>query len=240
MLVISVAGIVFGIEHAYSHIARQCASYVVDAEPMHIFSVTPEMIARERASASAEVSDGYCESLAAYRELSRLMMQHDALLLHAAVIELDGRAIAFSARSGTGKSTHIKLWRRVLGDRVQIVNGDKPIVRFSDDGTPIAYGTPWAGKEGWQRNVAVPLRSIVILRRGETDRLLPISREEAALELLGQILLGDTEAEAAASMELLDRLIKAVELRVLYCTPTEEAARVAYSGLLGKEKEKEQ
>jgi hypothetical protein len=158
-------------------------------------------------------------------------MAHDALLLHAAVIELDGRAIAFSARSGTGKSTHIKLWKNVFGDRVQIVNGDKPIIRFSSDGTPIAYGTPWAGKEGWQRNVGVPLRSIVILRRGETDRLLPISREEAAIDLLGQVLLGDTEAEATASMELLDRLMVSVDLKVLYCTPTETAARVAFAGL---------
>ena len=160
-------------------------------------------------------------------------MAHDALLLHAAVIELDGRAIAFSARSGTGKSTHIRLWRRVFGDRVQIVNGDKPIIRFSHDGTPIAYGTPWAGKEGWQRNVGVPLHSIVILRRGKTDQLLPISREEAAIELLGQILLGDSESEAATSMELLDRLIASVDLKVLYCTPTEEAARVAFEGLVG-------
>jgi hypothetical protein len=233
MLTISVAGIVFGVEHTYPHIARQCAPYIVKAEPTHTFSVTPEMIAREKRSATGEVSDGYCESLAACREIARRLMAHDALLLHSAVIELDGGAIAFSARSGTGKSTHIKLWKRVYGDRVKIVNGDKPIVRFADDGVPVAYGTPWAGKEGWQRNVGVPLRSIVILRRGEQDRLLPISREEAALELLQQILLGDTAEETAASMELVDRLIASVDLRVLYCTPTEEAARVAFEGLFG-------
>ncbi len=232
MLKISVAGIVFGIEHTYPHIARQCAAYVVDGEPSHIVTVTPEMIARERSCATAQVSDGYCESLAAYRDISRYLALHDALLLHSAVIEIGGRAIAFSARSGTGKSTHIRLWKRVYGDRVQIVNGDKPIVRFSEDGTPIAYGTPWAGKEGWQRNVGVPLRSIVILRRGERDLLLPISSEEAAIELLGQILIGETESEATASMELLDRLIASVDLKVLYCTPTEAAARVAYQGLI--------
>ena len=232
MLKISVAGIVFEIEHAYPHIAAQCASYLCDGEPSHTVRVTPEMILREKRAATGEVSDGYCESLAAYREISRYLALHDALLLHSAVIEVNGRAIAFSARSGTGKSTHIRLWRSVYGDRVRIVNGDKPIIRFDREGTPIAYGTPWAGKEGWQRNVGVPLHSIVILRRGETDRLLPISREEAALELLGQILIGETESEAAASMEMLDRLIASVDLRVLYCTPTEEAARVAYLGLI--------
>ena len=232
MLKISVAGIVFEIEHAYPHIAAQCASYLCDGEPSHTVRVTPEMILREKQSATGEVSDGYCESLAAYREISRYLARHDALLLHSAVIEVNGRAIAFSARSGTGKSTHIRLWKRVLGDRVRIVNGDKPIIRFRNDGTPIAYGTPWAGKEGWQRNVGVPLQSIVILRRGETDRILPLSKEEAALELLGQILIGETEGEAAASMEMLDRLIASVDLRVLYCTPTEEAARVACRALL--------
>ena len=234
MLTVRLAGITFGIHHTYPHIAKQCAAYAVDEAPVHTVTVTPEMIERERRGATGEVSDGYCESLAAYREISRYLACHGALLLHAAVIEVGGSAYAFTARSGTGKSTHIRLWRGLLGDGVQIVNGDKPIIRFSEDGTPIAYGTPWAGKEGWQRNVAVPLRSLVVLRRGARDELLPISADEAAIELLGQVLLGESEEEAAATMELLDRLLRAVELRVLYCTPTEEAARVAYAGLIGE------
>ena len=239
MLTISVAGVVFGIHHTHRHIAEQCAAYITLDEPAHVFAVTPEMIEREKRGAVAEVSDGYCESLAAYREISRILLSHGALLLHSAVIEVDRSAVAFSARSGTGKSTHIRLWKRVYGDRVKIVNGDKPIVRFAEDGTPFAYGTPWAGKEGWQRNVGVPLKSIVVLRRGEKDLLLPISKEEAALELLGQILIGDDAAEAGASMELLDRLIASVDLKVLYCTPTENAARVAFEGLIkSKENEK--
>ena len=149
------------------------------------------------------------------------------------MIEVDGRAFAFTAQSGTGKSTHIRLWRRVFGERVGIVNGDKPILRFGDDGILRAYGTPWSGKEGWNRNIAVPLSSIVVLERGTTVRILPLDNGEAVSHLLSQILLGDDAEEVFLTLGMLDRVLAAVDTKLLYCTPTEEAARVAFGALVG-------
>ncbi len=232
---VSVADLTVSIAHEHTYLSKQCASYLTDAPADFSITVTPEMIKRERAvSLEISASDGYCESIAAYREIARRLPEFDAILFHAAVIEVDGKAFAFTAKSGTGKSTHIRLWRRVFGESVGIVNGDKPILRFGSDGVLRAYGTPWAGKEGWHRNIGVPLSAIVVLERGAADKILTLSKADAATQMLTQILLGDEPTEALAALEMLDRVLHAVETKILYCTPTEEAARVAYAALVGE------
>lgn len=50
------------------------------------------------------------------------------------MLEIDGKAYMFSAPSGTGKSTHAKLWRDCFGDRVTMINDDKPLIKFREDG----------------------------------------------------------------------------------------------------------
>ena len=232
---IQVADLVVAIVHEHAHLSKQCAAYVTDLPADFTVTVSPEMIARERASSEeSAVGDGYCESIAAYREIARRLPEFNAVLLHAAVIEVGGRAFAFTARSGTGKSTHIRLWRRVYGERVGIVNGDKPILRFGSDGLLRAYGTPWAGKEGWHRNIGVPLSAIVVLERGAVDEIRDLSKGDAVSHLLSQILLGEEPTETLAALGMLDRVLSAVDTKILYCTPTEEAARVAYAALVGE------
>lgn len=232
---IRVADLTVSIVHEHLHLAKQCAAYLSDAPADFEIVVTSEMIARERAaSLEGAASDGYCESIAAYREIARRLPDFHALLFHAAVIEIGGKAIAFTAKSGTGKSTHIRLWRRVYGERVGIVNGDKPILRFGDDGVLRAYGTPWAGKEGWHRNIGVPLSAIVVLERGSTDRIEELPKGDAAPRLLSQILLGDEPSEVLAALDMLDRVLAAADTKILYCTPTENAARVAYAAIIGE------
>ena len=237
MLTIGIAGLSVAIDHRYPYLDRLCAGYETDAAPDFTVTVTEEMIAEERARATeptAGATPGYLEGLAASREIARVLPSYDALLFHAAVIELHGEAIAFTAPSGTGKSTHIRNWRRAFGDEVGIVNGDKPILRFSSDGKLWAYGTPWSGKEGWNRNIGFPLRAVVFLARGKTDRAYPISREDAVLPLLGQVLLDGDPANVAATLELSDRMLGSVGLYRLECTPDVASAFVARDAVFGK------
>lgn len=234
MLTIRLANLLIGIQHTYPHLERQCAAYLAEGTPDFTVTVTEEMVEAELARAKDAPTPGYCESLCAYREIARLLPAYDALLFHAAVIECAGAAYAFTAKSGTGKSTHIRLWRRVYGDQVQIVNGDKPILRFSPDGRLYAYGTPWCGKEGWQRNVGVPLRAIVFLERGDTDRITDLPTSDAVLPLMNQIVLGNNPEEISMTLEMADRVLAATETKRLICTPQESAARVAYSALIGE------
>ena len=236
MLIVGIAGLVIGIECRYSYLEKRCAAYATEGTPDFTVSVTDAMIEEEKARAievPAGADDGYFESLSAAREIAHRLPSYDAFLFHAAVIDYKGEAVAFTAPSGTGKSTHIKNWKRAFGNDVGIVNGDKPILRFGDDGTLFAYGSPWAGKEGWNRNVGRPLRAVVFLTRGKENAIAPLSPADAALPVMNQILLESDPETVEATLALADRMLKTVGLYRLACTPEVGSAIVAKTGVFG-------
>ena len=237
MLIVGIAGLVIGIEHRYPYLAKHCTAYQTDGTPDFTVTVTDKMIEDELARAETipeGVTPGYLESLAVARAIAHRLPGYDAFLFHAAVIEYKGEAIAFTAPSGTGKSTHIKNWKRAFGADVDIVNGDKPILRFGSDGTLTAYGTPWAGKEGWSRNVGRPLKAVVFLERGKEDRIVPLSPADAALPVMNQILLESDPETVAETLALADRMLGTVGLFRLACTPDVGSALVAKQAVFGK------
>ena len=143
-MIYRIADLAVEIRARYDYVTRQCADYLapLGTVPDFTVEVSDEVLSASHAQAP-DFSVAYHESLCVYRAICQKMLDYGGFLLHAAVIEVDGRAYAFSAPSGTGKSTHIKLWRRVLGERVQIVNGDKPILRYRDGrfmGMPCPFG----------------------------------------------------------------------------------------------------
>lgn len=115
-------------------------------------------------------SNEYIETLVLLRNISEQLPRFDCFLMHGAVVSEDEDGYMFTATSGTGKSTHISLWKKYF-DNVEIVNGDKPFLRVGEEGVT-AYGTPWAGKEGWQKNVSVPLSAVCLLKRGLTNKII--------------------------------------------------------------------
>ena len=111
-------------------------------EPDIEVSVTDEEIETEYAGYRAEsVSRALCESTCIYRAIARKLIAFQAFVMHGAVLELDGKAYVFTAKSGVGKTTHTKLWVEYFEGRASYINGDKPIIRCKD-GVWYAYGTP--------------------------------------------------------------------------------------------------
>ena len=132
MFCVQIAEVLVAIENRYAFTERLCADYIVDVLPDEctlLISATPEEIAAEN-SDDDTFSPAYCESLALYRKICTRMLDYNAFLLHAAIVSYAGRGLAFAAKSGTGKSTHVAQWMRALGDDVTVVNGDKPILRW--------------------------------------------------------------------------------------------------------------
>ena len=125
-----------------------------------------------------EHAEPYLETLAVYRKLAQLLVQDDILLMHGAVVAVDGQAYLFTAQSGTGKTTHTRLWMQQFGDRAVMVNGDKPLLHITNEGVTV-YGTPWDGKEHLSTNTSCPLKALCILTRSETNHIERISKKEA-------------------------------------------------------------
>jgi len=194
-------------------------------------AATEADIAAERAADLYHNDVGYLECICIYRAIALALARFDAMVFHAAVIAKDGKAVAFAAHSGTGKSTHIALWQREFGNAVSVINGDKPIFRRID-GVWHAFGTPWRGKESLGGNLSAPLHAICFLERGKENTVTPVGDDVAVARLFSQTLLPSDPVMADKHLALLDDLIVKTPTYLLYCNMEPEAAHVAHDGLL--------
>ena len=216
--------------------------YLTDDTPEFSISVTRENIAFEQADLLEEAhrdgfkprvfTDPFLERAAIQRAFAEYLFDHSILLFHGSAIAVDGKGYLFTAPSGTGKSTHIRLWRKHLGKKVGIVNGDKPFVSL-DGEIPHIYGTPWAGKEGWQRNCRASLSGICIVQRGETNSIRKIDASEALPILFKQIYLPKEAKSLDQTLALMDVLLKKVPIYLLQCDISEEAVQCSFEALTG-------
>lgn len=153
--------------------------------------------------------------------LERRMLQKDSFILHSAYIRHRGRAILFSAPSGTGKSTQASLWAQYAG--AEIINGDRALVR-PDTGT--VSGVFYAGTSGISRNVTAPLQAVILLEQGSENRITALRPQEAFARLLSQCAYYQRDAASAARMtELAALLVTNVPVRQLTCRADGDAVR---------------
>lgn len=177
-----------------------------------------------------QFSDAYLETLAVYRKIADHLLSCDTLLFHGSVIAVDGEGYLFTAKSGTGKSTHTRLWREYFGERAVMVNDDKPLLHITDSGVT-AYGTPWDGKHRLSTNIAVPLKGICILTRDAKNHIEPVE-PHAVYPLIVQQTNRSLSADGMKqTLSLIDRMLHVVPVYRLGCNMDIEAAKVAYEGM---------
>ena len=239
------AGRTVKISSIYPMIHTYCAGYETDAAEDFTVEIRQSDLGFARLkSAREDEAEGipvrhfaadYLETLAVYRRIAEKMPDYDAFLFHGSVIAVDGAAYLFTARSGTGKSTHTRLWRKLLGERAVMVNDDKPLIRILPDGSVVACGTPWDGKHRLSANISVPLKSICILERAQENHIREISGTEALPELLQQIYRPSDPTALAKTLTLIDRM--KVRFFRLGCNMDRSAAELSYRTMAEPEQE---
>ena len=160
----------------------------------------------------------------------RMLESYNGLFFHSSSLCLDGEGYLFTALSGTGKSTHTSYWRELFGDKVTMINDDKPIIR-KIDGKFYVCSTPWMGKSNIGTNLNAPIKAVYVLKRGDENRAEQVSPAKVFRELLEATLLPDKRENTAKLLELYDGLFTQAKLIELYCKPEIEAARVAYNAV---------
>ena len=224
------AGKTVEVNSLHEAVHRYCAAYRTDAPADFSVTISQEDIEYERAREETPGhADAYLEELAVYRKVSEKMPYYDTILFHGSVIAVDGAAYVFTAKSGTGKSTHTALWRRLFGDRAVMVNDDKPLLHVGDVVT--AYGTPYDGKHKLSNTIAVPIKAVCILERAEENSIVKITRSEAYPMLVQQAYRPVDIAAMQKTLSLIDKMADSVELYRLGCNMDPDAARVAYEGM---------
>ena len=224
----------------YEAVHNMCRDYACEGNADFTVTVTPAQIDYERERSDHEAfvegltpvhyTDEYLETLAVYRQIADFMLQQGILLFHGSAIAVDGVAYLFTAKSGTGKSTHTRLWRQLFGERAVMINDDKPLLRLTEDEV-VVCGTPWNGKHGLGTNTQAPLRAICILERAADNTITPISKREAYAMLLQQTYRPSDPAAMGRVLTLLDQLSVRVGLYRLGCNMDPGAAQVAYEGM---------
>ena len=165
------------------------------------------------------------------------LMERDRMIFHGVSFAWRGGAYILTARSGTGKTTQYKNWRRVFRDEVHILNGDEPCLWFRGDGSVWSYPSPWRGKERYGSFESLPLRGIVLLEQAEEDRIIRLTDQEAAVPLFRQIFYSTkTEDCIRDAARLTDRLIRSVPVWKLQNRGTKDSARLTYRTILEYEK----
>ncbi len=234
----NIAGHIVEIDSIYSQVQQMCIDYQADQSPEYYVRTSADDIEQERRlslatmereGVSYEVTDAYLETLAVYRKICLHLLQKDILLIHGSCLSIDGCGYLFTARSGTGKSTHTRNWQTLFGSRVVMVNDDKPLVNVS---TGMVYGTPWNGKHCLGSNMSVPLSGIVVLERGAVNSIAPIPASMALNQMLCQVYVPEQHESKMKAMALLSKLMERVRFYLLKCNKEVESAQVAYDGII--------
>ncbi len=237
---VHLAGINIAVKSLYEEAYKLCHDYLTDEPADMSLSITPEDIMFEKKINISEAQiegievidypDSYLETLAVYRKIATKMLEFDTFLMHGAVIAVGDRAWLFTAPSGTGKTTHIKLWLKNISGSY-VVNGDKPLIHIDEECT--VYGTPWAGKEGMNRNIGVKLCGIVFLARGLDNHIEKVPMTKVLPVLIQQSFRPHDKAGLEKTLSLLYRLGQKIPMYQLYCNMNDEAALTAYNTLGG-------
>lgn len=234
-----IADVVFEAKLIYGYTERLCKNYEYDGEQPCDFSVvmTNDDVAKEKALAP-EFVEPYLESLALFRKLCDYCLEHaNGIIFHSSAIMVDGKAYLFTAPSGTGKSTHTRLWRELLGDRAVMVNDDKPIIRYID-GKFYVYGTPWNGKHHLDTNCRAEIKAICKIEQAKENSISKASTAEMLLTIFNQTIRPEDPAQMDRLLNLTDKLLTQVELYKLGCNISKEAAELSYT-TMSKEKNDE-
>ena len=191
----------------------------------------PAQIVIDETKYRPHLYEGFSENDIAYMESGwqfyLQLLKFNGLMLHSSAVAMGGNAYLFSGPCGRGKSTHTRLWQSAFGEAASVFNDDKPALRRLDTGW-FAYGTPWCGKDGINKNEKGPLAGICFLNKAEWNRIRRLTPEEALPLLLGQTVYRLYPKSMDLLLTHVDRLLREVPVYELENTPTESAARLSY------------
>lgn len=157
----------------------------------------------------------------------------NTLLVHASAVLNDGKGYLFLGKSGTGKSTHSRLWTDYVKGS-ELLNDDTPVLRVDDDGVIRVYGSPWSGKTPCYKDLCAPVGAIVELRQSGWNRMAGLSAAEAFAALCRSCsgLRSDREV-SEFQFSSFERIATAIPFFLLRCRPDMEAALICASTVKG-------
>ncbi len=201
--------------------------YETEEQAEYDINITKEMVDEAEEFGSVSMR----QILLVLKYVSRYLLENKSgILFHSSAIDVGGKGVLFTALSGTGKSTHARHWVNVFGDEVSYVNDDKPFARLEGEKF-FVYGSPWNGKHRLSNNKKVEIKAICFLKRGEVDRVEPITPNEAIKLFFLQTIVPEEVDLKLKLFAILDKMMRNVKLYTIYCTNSDESAKIIRKGI---------
>lgn len=156
-----------------------------------------------------------------------MTVRHQTVAIHTSAIVYRNKAVLFLGESGTGKSTHTRLWRENI-EGSMLLNDDSPIIRIID-GQPWVWGSPWSGKTPCYKKERYQLAACVRLSQAPFNKI----RKLAVAEAYGSIhpscppAFSYDESLYDHISKVLDVVLTNVPVFHLACLPNAAAARLS-------------
>lgn len=170
------------------------------------------------------------ENSAIHRKIADELIRCGVILMHGSALGYNGEAVIFSAASGTGKSTHTGIWRKVYGSEVTMIDDDKPFLKKEGDIYQV-YGTPWNGKHHIGSNIHMPLKAVVQLTRGQENSIVPMTKIQAFQLLLRQVYQPEDRELMKLVINECNDIVNTAAFHLLACNMEDEAAETAMKGI---------
>jgi len=178
-------------------------------------------------------SIAYTEYCLLLYKISNLLPRYNCCLFHGVSFMYKNKVYILTAPSGTGKTTQYKNLKKLYGDQIQIMNGDKPILEVGK--RIIVHPSPWFGKEGYRSNKEGELKGIIYLEQGKTDSIEKMNIGQAVLPILSQFLYEEKSREILHCIcRIEDQILKKVPVYKLINTASLESTRMIFNTVLEK------
>ena len=230
---IKIANIVLLINAFNKTTKRYCDDFLCDEKPEYEITMTEEDLKNEVTEGSNGKVYVNEEISALYRKIADLFVDLGIIVFHGSSFKVNGYGFIVTARSGVGKSTHVKLLEQYIGDAFSYINDDKPLVNINN---MFVYSSPWNGKERRGNNTSAPLKAVIFLNRSldNTCRKI-VNKEEIYVRLLSQIYLPKEKVKREKALKIVDILLQNLNFYEINVNKDIESAKMTYEEIIKNE-----
>lgn len=232
-MLVNLSGLLFEIQFCWKESREHFEEFEVqEGSPMAVIRASKKDFAQAEPFFPEKASEDVKEWIALRRCFADILPVYGRCLFHGAALVFDGSVYLFTAPCGTGKTTQLILWRRMFPERTEIINGDKPILEFSKDGSVLVHPSPWKGKENCGYAPAAPLAAVVYLKQAKHDCIYSMPRREAVISLFYQFFCSkEGEEELLKICGFLDQMVRCIPIWKLENQGGFESVKVCFEAL---------
>ena len=230
---ICLADISFSYIFQHSETKKYFEKYICkEASDGELLTVTDDLWERHRNVAEVSISDSYTEFYALLGITSRALLKYGKCLFHGVAFLWRDKAWIITAPSGTGKTTQFRLWKKLFGDEIELINGDKPIIECREDESVWIYPSPWNGKENLSGTKTGKLAGIIYLEQSDRNEISRMDIRSSMIPIYRQFLYyGDYEEEISAVGHMEDVILRNIPIWKLCNLGDEASAELTHNTL---------